>query len=142
MTASDTGGMGASDDGAAGRRIREARTAAGLTQLELAVAAHTTPETISKLETGRRDASRATLEAAAGVLGVSVDWLITGDSPPELPHVAAGAAWEAFLRMEEGRRMTPGERATLEAMRFVGLEPTPQAYTVLLAGLRMCRATK
>lgn len=59
-----------------GARIRDARLAAGLTQVELAERAGVHEITIVRIETGQQQATVATLTALAAALGVSVaDWL-------------------------------------------------------------------
>ena len=57
-------------------KVREARTAAGLSQAALAEAAHLSNETISRIERGAYDASLQSIVALADALGVSVDFLL------------------------------------------------------------------
>ena len=57
-------------------KVREARTAAGLSQAALAEAAHLSNETISRIERGAYDASLTSMVALADALGVSVDFLL------------------------------------------------------------------
>lgn len=54
-------------------RLRTLRTAAGLSQSDLASQSGTTPHAISQLETGRRDPRWATICALADALKVSLD---------------------------------------------------------------------
>ena len=67
-----------------GKRIRQKRTEAGISQATLAELADISPQFISHIETGRKEASLPTVLAIAMVLDVSVDWLLTGSPPPSL----------------------------------------------------------
>lgn len=59
-----------------GRRVREARDAAGITQEELAEACGLHRTTVSHVEAGRRSVPMHALVPVADALGVSVDWIL------------------------------------------------------------------
>lgn len=61
-------------------RLKEAREAAGLTQLELAAKAGVSPGTIGNLEAGTRKNPRELL-AIAKAVGVRAEWLRDGKEP-------------------------------------------------------------
>jgi len=61
-------------------RLRHLRENAGLSAKALDVLADLTPGHTTLIETGRRaDPSASTVEALASVLGVTLDWLVTGE---------------------------------------------------------------
>ena len=76
----------------AGRRLRELREAAGLSQLQLAVVSGLTHEAISILETGKRAPQVATVIRLAQALGVEPDRFVGGDQPRLTMLSAAEAA--------------------------------------------------
>ncbi len=61
-----------------GRRIRQLRTARGLTLEELAAAVERAPSQMSMIETGKREPKLTQLQAIARALGVTIDALLTG----------------------------------------------------------------
>jgi transcriptional regulator with XRE-family HTH domain len=67
------------DTAAIGKRVRDARVSAGLTQAGLAEAAAISDETVSRIERGAYEPAVSTVVALADALGVSVDAL-TGRS--------------------------------------------------------------
>lgn len=76
-------------------RLREARTARGLSALTLATGAGLSHNAVRSTETGASMPSIATAEALAIALGVSPGWLAYGLGPMELPgrrRVAASPA--------------------------------------------------
>ncbi len=82
----------ADPDGALGTegvatRIREARRALGLTQDELARRVGVSRSAIAQWETDRTGQVRANLARVAAVLGVSIGYLITGESEAGLMNV-------------------------------------------------------
>lgn len=83
-------------DGRLGRRIRRLRTAAGLTQHDLAAPDYTHAY-VSQIESGRRDPSPAALEHFARKLGIGVEQLQTG-RPPDLQE-------RLELQVQDARRM-------------------------------------
>jgi transcriptional regulator with XRE-family HTH domain len=68
-------------------RIREARRALGLTQDELARRIGVSRSAIAQWETDRTGQVRANLARVASVLGVSIGYLITGESEAGLINV-------------------------------------------------------
>ncbi len=68
-------------------RIREARRALGLTQDELARRIGVSRSAIAQWETDRTGQVRANLARVAAVLGVSIGYLITGESEVGLINV-------------------------------------------------------
>jgi len=61
-----------------GRRIAEARTAAGLTERELADHLGVKESTIRKWESGERSPRGQRVSKLAGILGVSLSWILVG----------------------------------------------------------------
>ena len=61
-----------------GRQIAALRKSAGLTQAELARHMHVSPSAIGMYEQGRRLPAVPILVALSRVLGVSLDYLVTG----------------------------------------------------------------
>lgn len=68
-------------------RIREARRALGLTQDELARRVGVSRSAIAQWETDRTGQVRANLARVAAVLGVSISYLMTGESEAGLMNV-------------------------------------------------------
>jgi len=71
-----------------GKRIKELRETAGITQLELAMKAGISLSNLSQIEQGKKDDPRlSTLVAVADVFGVSLDVLAGRDrsGPPTDP---------------------------------------------------------
>lgn len=64
-------------EGIAGR-LREAREAAGVTQMVVAVAAQSNPYTICNVERGRTKARLDLIDAYQRVTGAELEWLLTG----------------------------------------------------------------
>src|SRR5919108_1416883 len=77
-----------------GERVRRLRSAAGLTQTELA-AGRFTKEYVSQIERGKTRPNAETVEWLAGRLGVDVALLLTGVSAAERGR------WEAALARAE-----------------------------------------
>lgn len=65
-----------------GRRLRELRTAAGLSQETLASSARMTRAYLSELENARKVASIQTVSRLARALGVDASLLLTGGAAP------------------------------------------------------------
>lgn len=61
-----------------GLRIAALRRSAGMSQAELAHRLKISPSAIGMYEQGRREPSLETVVDMAGVLGVSIDFLVTG----------------------------------------------------------------
>lgn len=128
-------------------RLKAARSAAGLTQTELAKAAGVSQRLVSSIESGDRIGSLGTWRSLATALGVNVGWLsgevatrdsseigpasILSDeqSPPGLRELAADAAMVAALEI------TNDEWEALRTMRPPGVL-TKQAYLAVLYALR------
>ena len=70
-------------------RIRELRNSIGLTQAQLAKEAGVTPQHISRLEVGQVAPSLNLLVRLSRRLGVSVDYLLTGDQLPVMDVVGS-----------------------------------------------------
>lgn len=66
-----------------GPRIAALRRAAGLSQGELARRLQVSPSAIGMYEQGRREPSSEILVALARTLGVTVDYLLTGQASPQ-----------------------------------------------------------
>lgn len=62
-----------------GRRIRQLRTARGMTLEELAVAVDRAPSQLSMIETGKREPKLTLLRAIARALGVTIDAVLEGE---------------------------------------------------------------
>ena len=77
-----------------GNKIKKARVEANLTQKELADQLSVTFQTVSKWEGGVTEPDLATLRAIAGILKVSIEYLVSeGEKPVEaMPHVAPATA--------------------------------------------------
>ena len=71
-----------------GEAIREARKKKGLSLRSVAASADISPSLLSQVETGKTNPSVGTLYALVGVLNVSIDELISGESA--LEHSFAG----------------------------------------------------
>src|SRR5438067_1946538 len=101
---------------AVGKRLREARERAGLSQRDLAFDGCTNAY-ISRIESGARIPSMQILQEFARRLGVSADFLATGEERPDLdPLVDAelaarlGDDEEAARLYEEALVERPGDR--------------------------------
>jgi transcriptional regulator with XRE-family HTH domain len=68
-----------------GRRIREARAAAGLSQQQVASRVGMTRSSVANLEAGRQDMNITRLTAVLAALGIGLDALILPGDLPELP---------------------------------------------------------
>lgn len=64
---------------AIGQRMRKRRETLGLNQAGLAARLGVTQGAVAQMETGRRSPSRTVLPRLAKVLGVSVDYLLSGE---------------------------------------------------------------
>lgn len=85
-----------------GDRIKEARTAAGLTQLELASAIGVDPQTVSRIERNQTgEPSAVTITAIAVALKVSERWLVRGLDAPDTSEVPDPPHWQDFLNRYE-----------------------------------------
>jgi transcriptional regulator with XRE-family HTH domain len=92
-----------------GDRLRQARTARGLSLRRLAEVLGVSPSLISQVETGRAKPSVNTLYALANELGISLDTLLFMDTEPPRRQVAADGTIEPF---EAALPHDPVQRAT------------------------------
>lgn len=85
-----------------GRRIAEAREAAGMERLTFGERVGVRPETVAAWESGHRRPRSNRLATIAGVLGVGISWLMIGhgDSPSEQDDLAGVAPEIASIRAE------------------------------------------
>lgn len=67
---------------AIGQRIRQARTAKGLSQADLAEILSVSVPHVSDIERGQTNCSITIFAAIAESLNVSADWLLNVDTPP------------------------------------------------------------
>jgi transcriptional regulator with XRE-family HTH domain len=67
---------------AIGERVRAAREALELSQVDCAAKAEMRPHTLWRIEAGKSEPSVDALDRLARVLGVSTDHLIRGDKKP------------------------------------------------------------
>jgi transcriptional regulator with XRE-family HTH domain len=92
-----------------GRRIREARVDADMSQHDLALRLGVTAGAVGQWEIGITIPKSQTLNRLPGILGVSHDWLV-GESNQQ-HRVAQTKAEETILRLS--RRLSPDEQAML-----------------------------
>lgn len=81
-----------------GAALRTARTAAGLTQAEMAERAGTTQSTVSAYESGRKEPGFSTLERLLGVVGASLT-ISQGLSTPPRPSAVRREHRAEILRL-------------------------------------------
>jgi transcriptional regulator with XRE-family HTH domain len=122
-------------DPARGRRMREARLRAGLTQQEAAVKVESDRATIARWEAGRY-APRYKLEAIAQVYSTTPAWLMHGVGA-ETALDPLYPAWQQFLEwLETSREGSAAEKWMVDDIRAVrfaeGVEPTLETYKRLL----------
>ncbi len=102
-----------------GARIAALRRAAGWNQAELAQRLRISPSAVGMYEQGRREPSGEMLVQLARVLGVSVDYLLTGQSAPEeaqlLDNLLQGRITSADRRLEQ-RTTRPFSRQELAVL--------------------------
>ena len=65
-------------------RLKELRKKKGVSQMALALAINTSQNTISRYETGEREADYATLIALADYFNVSIDYLLERTENPNI----------------------------------------------------------
>ncbi|MFT7609565.1 MAG: transcriptional regulator with XRE-family HTH domain [Candidatus Aldehydirespiratoraceae bacterium] len=89
-------------DSDVGKRIAEAREAAGMERAAFGARVGVRPETVAAWETGHRRPRSNRLATIAGVLGVGISWLMIGhgDSPSEQDDLAGIAPEIAAIRAE------------------------------------------
>ena len=102
-----------------GARIAALRRAAGWNQAELAQRLRISPSAVGMYEQGRREPSGEMLVQLARVLGVSVDYLLTGQSAPDeaklLDNLLQGRITSADRRLEQ-RTNRPFSRQELAVL--------------------------
>jgi tetratricopeptide (TPR) repeat protein len=113
------------DPVAAGRRLREARERAGLTQRDLAHP-YCTAAYVSRIEAGARSPSLQLLREFGRRLGVSADWLATGASSESEARLVEAEIAVRLGDLEQARSLYEAE---LER------DPGPAAHSEILEGL-------
>lgn len=105
-----------------GENLRAARKAAKLTQTQLAVKAGSSTTTVSDIERGRNARSKDLFEFAR-VLGVSVEWLMTGeDQVSEEEAVIQEFSITYRHSTDEGRHFL---RSAIQAAKGIASEVIP-----------------
>lgn len=112
---------------ASGERLRAARVAAGLSQRKLAFDG-CSPAYISRLESGDRIASLQVLRELGRRLGVSADYLATGDDGLEGHARRVADAFDAWLDVLNNGRLDDA-----------GLERRDEAWYTLTGAVRQLR---
>lgn len=109
------------DDSATfGDRLAAAREAAGLTQTELATRLGVNIATLRNWENDRSEPRSNRTQMLAGMLGVSLRWLMSGEGPglerppADLPAVAAGALRADLLRLRAAADALAADVAAVE----------------------------
>lgn len=88
-----------------GQRVRAARVAAGLTQLELARAmGYSTRSTISRIESGDNQIPMDRLAALSRALGVTPAYLLGQDAAPAREEPPQDALWQEFIALSRTLR--------------------------------------
>ena len=113
MTDSETGGWFSAERATFGDRVAGAREAAGMTQAELARRLGVRQRTLAGWEDDMSEPRANKLQMLAGMLNVSIRWLLTGegdglDGPPD----SGGLDTDARALLTELRQMR-GEIAAL-----------------------------
>lgn len=103
-----------------GRRIRQLRTARGMTLDELAAAVERVPSQLSMIETGKREAKLSLLRSIARALGTSLDALLESEPLDE----------RSTLEISLERAMTG------QTFRALGIEPFRIGKTLPTEALR------
>lgn len=102
-----------------GARIAALRRAAGWNQAELAQRLQISPSAVGMYEQGRREPSAEMLVQLSRVLGVNVDYLLTGQSGPEesqlLDNLLQGRITSADRRLQQ-RTNRPFSRQELAVL--------------------------
>ena len=126
-------------DGRMGRRIRKLRTAAGLTQHELAAPDYTHAY-VSQIESGRRDPSPAALQHFARQLGVGVEELQTG-RPPDLDE-RLGLELQDARRMAAAGKIDEADDLYAAAHKQASRYSLPRQVATALQGRALCAELK
>ena len=80
------------------KRIREERERLSITQAKLAKEAKVTPAAISQIANGKRIPTVPVLHRVAGVLNVSMDYLIGQSDQSQIADMAQNSEFLAFYR--------------------------------------------
>ena len=117
-------GVGMTNLKETGRRVREMRDAAKLTQADLGAIVGVTRSAIAGIETGGDRAGIMTAIALADYFKVPLDWLLSRKPPPGGPLVGQFVESRdklALLRFWESLD-TPDRRALIRTLRIPGVE--------------------
>ena len=112
-----------------GKRVKEARGRARLTQADLAEAAGVTDETVSRIERGAYEPALSTAVAFSDALGVPLAWLATAraEGPPVAPASPLFERLAATARALEPEALRALVRmAEVLAARPAGRKPRPR----------------
>lgn len=122
---------------AVARRITQARERAGLNRSQLAKACGTTWAHVDRWEGTEKPTMPGPVHLAriAEATGTTVDWLLGQGAEAVVERAPAYPALADFLATEEGRTVSPPERAQLEAQRWKN-PPTRLSYHYLLSAIR------
>ncbi len=87
------------------QRVKELRTALGISQQQFAQEIGSTTASVSRLESGETSPRKSTLQAIIRAFSVSPEWLISGDGEmkfriPALAENAGSNPWRDALIME------------------------------------------
>ncbi len=100
------------------KRIREERERQSITQAKLAKEAKVTPAAISQIESGKRVPSVPVLHRVAGVLNVSMDYLIGQSDQSQVEDMAQNSEFLAFY--EEFQELSKeGREQILDQIEFL-----------------------
>ncbi|MBS9476200.1 helix-turn-helix domain-containing protein [Ancylobacter radicis] len=101
-----------------GSRLRQARTAAKLSQRKLGACAGLTKDQVRRYELGENRLSAGVMMVFAEVLGVSTDWMLTGKMPsPAIVDVHAQRAAAIIQQMPPGAPRIGAVRAVESVSR-------------------------
>ncbi len=109
-----------------GRRIRDARKAAGLTQADLALRLGKTQATIARWERGQSEPTRALVAAVAKALGIGVQWLEGGGAPQSESTISIGPSYPVIAKGTGAMIINPARDNPVIAFQGV-----PGAYSNL-----------
>jgi transcriptional regulator with XRE-family HTH domain len=120
----------APDHATLGARFTAARKGKGLSITDVAKALETKWQAVQEWEQGKRMPRFEQGIRLARLLGMTLDELLDeGYQPPY-------AAWPTFVASQQ---MTDGEKRQLASFMWGDSEPTIEAYSVVLAGLRLAK---
>lgn len=109
-----------------GKRLRESRTAHGVTQAELGADLGISAQQVQKYENGSNRISASKLFEIAGRLGTGVDWFFDGlDTPatmlaePAAPFEAEPTAHDLTRALIAAFKALPDDAARADALAYV-----------------------